>query len=438
MTDDADLRARIEAQVAARRKASGRPRPLARERVSAANPADGGAGDTGGQTGRDDGPHTGPLGRATAWLFARSPAADGATGTPAEPTPADPDNGFRPSIRKDDDADRRALELPDPDPVVEARLRGINGHGAASSPSSAAPSAAPSGIRPLRPRPRIRTIDEITADKHRPRPLPPPTAAPPSTDASPAAPSIAASAPPPSFVKNPPVTAPPAGATRPGPGPDLSRFLDASESKSGDDVDDEAKEAKLARPRGGNSRFGRLLLRIVVIVAIAAGATFLLRHYVVEPYYIPSESMEPTLHGCAGCTDDRVLVDKISYRFHDPKQGDIIVFNRPPNAGDTEPQLIKRVIAVAGDKVQLRGGKVIVNGAVLNESYLSQKMVAPCGGTQKLTSQDTWTIPSGELFVMGDNRCRSNDSRFFGPIKISSVVGRAFAIFWPLGRIRTL
>jgi signal peptidase I len=160
----------------------------------------------------------------------------------------------------------------------------------------------------------------------------------------------------------------------------------------------------------------------------------LLRSFVVQPYYIPSASMEPTLHGCPGCNDDRVLVDKLSYRLHDVHRGDVVVFHRPAEATYIPDKvLIKRVIAVGGDVVELRNGLVY-----LNERPLTEKYVNPACGprpTVPLNGQSTWTVPKGGLFVMGDNRCRSDDSRQFGPIRSASVIGRAFLIIWPVKRI---
>jgi signal peptidase I len=180
----------------------------------------------------------------------------------------------------------------------------------------------------------------------------------------------------------------------------------------------------------------RVVLRLLVIGAIVAVTVVLLRTFVVQPYYIPSESMEPTLHGCKGCNDDHVLVDKISYRANDVHARDIVVFHRPKDAKTTESILIKRVIATAGDVLQLRKGDVLINGRQLVEPYVNKG----CGPrpTQPLTSRTRWRIPSGDVFVMGDNRCDSYDSRAFGPIPTSSIVGRAFAIIWPLNRIRSL
>lgn len=190
------------------------------------------------------------------------------------------------------------------------------------------------------------------------------------------------------------------------------------------------------RERLRGSRRARTLVKLGIVVAVTVVAALVLRAYVVSPFYIPSESMEPTLHGCAGCSDDRVLVDKFSYRFHQPHVGDIVVFSRPPGFAEPDKQLIKRVVAISGDQVVLRYGLVYVNGARLTENYLN-KACGPRPSTPE-NGKSRWTVPDGDLFVMGDNRCNSADSRTFGPIRVSSVIGRAFAIIWPLSRLGTL
>lgn len=177
----------------------------------------------------------------------------------------------------------------------------------------------------------------------------------------------------------------------------------------------------------------RRLIRLVVLVGVAVLAALALRTFVVSPYYIPSASMEPTLHGCPGCNDDRILVDKISYRLHPPRQTDIVVFDRPAGVKVPESVLIKRVVAVAGDTLSLRSGRVYIDGKVLREPYVRKQ----CGarGSVPHTKQRQWKIKSNQVFVMGDNRCNSQDSRDFGPISVDSIVGRAFVIYWPVGHL---
>jgi signal peptidase I len=194
-----------------------------------------------------------------------------------------------------------------------------------------------------------------------------------------------------------------------------------------------------AAQRGRRRRRGRtplpagvsITLRLVALLVIAAVIAVLLRVYVVQPFWIPSESMEPTLHGCSGCDDDRLLVDKLSYRIRSVHRGDVVVFHRPVAAPTPESDLIKRVIGLPGETVSGHGGRVYVGQRPLIEPYVN----AACHGTADFAAV---VVPAGDLFVMGDNRCNSTDSRVFGPIKRSSIVGRAVIIVWPLSRIHWL
>jgi signal peptidase I len=186
------------------------------------------------------------------------------------------------------------------------------------------------------------------------------------------------------------------------------------------------------RRRPGRSERGfRLVIRLTLLITVAGVLALALRTFVVEPFWIPSESMEQTLHGCTGCNDDRLLVDKLSYRLHPVHRGDVVVFKRPPSVNAAERVLIKRVIGLPGEKVSGRDGKVWIGNRVLDEPYVN----GVCKGTQDFAAV---TVPAGDVFVMGDNRCDSTDSRVFGPIRKSSIIGRAFLIIWPLGRIHWL
>jgi signal peptidase I len=182
---------------------------------------------------------------------------------------------------------------------------------------------------------------------------------------------------------------------------------------------------------------------------IAFAIALLLKSFVLQAFYIPSASMEPTL-----LVGDRVLVEKVSLRFGDATRGDVVVFEKSLGAvqpeedrsvlekvGDTFKELfgfpvggrqdfIKRVIAVGGDSVEGRNGKVFVNGEQIDESYLPE-------GTQT-SDFGPVEVPSGQIFVMGDNRGNSDDSRNFGPIDESTVVGRAFLLIWPPSDFATL
>jgi signal peptidase I len=181
----------------------------------------------------------------------------------------------------------------------------------------------------------------------------------------------------------------------------------------------------------------------VVLVALAVLLAVVFKTFLVAAFYIPSGSMESTLN-----ISDRVLVEKVSYRFGDIERGDVIVFvhDEPGTepAGPSNPvtgffsslgqaigvvppsdrDFIKRVIGLPGDTVTCRGGKLIRNGQQLTENYLDQGITTD--GCQRTK------VGPGELFVMGDNRTNSQDSRVFGVIQRSDVVGRAFVRIWPL------
>ena len=190
------------------------------------------------------------------------------------------------------------------------------------------------------------------------------------------------------------------------------------------------------RPRLRGSGGLRLVTKLVIAIVIAGAAALTLRTYVVAPYYIPSASMEPTLRGGDGTTDDRILVDKVTYRVHDPHTGDIVVFNRPATWDVSDKTLVKRIVGLPGDIVSLRNGLVYVNGLRLTETYLNPA----CGAapTKPLVAGKTqWRVPMDDYFVMGDNRCNSEDSRLFGPVPRSKIVGRVFVIVWPLSRFGT-
>jgi signal peptidase I len=162
------------------------------------------------------------------------------------------------------------------------------------------------------------------------------------------------------------------------------------------------------------------------LVAFALVAAFLIRTLAVQTFYIPSGSMHETL-----LEGDRVLVNKLGYHLHAVHRGDVVVFRRPPDFQVDEDDLIKRVVGLPGETVQGQGRKVLVNGKTLTEPYVEPA----CNGTEDFPAV---TVPAGHLWVMGDNRCDSSDSRVFGPIDQGLVVGRAFVLVWPPGRIAWL
>ncbi len=169
--------------------------------------------------------------------------------------------------------------------------------------------------------------------------------------------------------------------------------------------------------------------RVAEWVLVVGGAVLLavvVRAFVLQVFWIPSLSMFPTLR-----EDDRVVVDELSYRFRDVHRGEIVVVDRPPSEPPGEvDHLIKRVVGVGGETVEARGGRVLVDGEPLDEPYLPAGTVTnPFGPI---------VVPEGSLWVMGDNRGNSQDSRWFGPIDEDSVVGRAVLRVWPLGAFGAL
>lgn len=170
----------------------------------------------------------------------------------------------------------------------------------------------------------------------------------------------------------------------------------------------------------------RLLIEIVVIIAVAIGLATLFTHFVIQPYEIPSGSMEDTIE-----IGDRVFSEKVSYAFGEPQRGDIITFEDPT---DPDRILIKRVVATEGQTVELRNGLVYVDGVPLNEPYTLDRP------SEDLESgiEYPYTVPAGYVWVMGDNRTNSADSRVFGAIPVDSITGRAIFRYWPLDRLGLL
>jgi signal peptidase I len=194
----------------------------------------------------------------------------------------------------------------------------------------------------------------------------------------------------------------------------------------------------LGRLFPGLPRNVRVVLDWVLTIAGAVVIVFALKMWVVNPYRIPSSSMEPTLHcaknapGCEAHFSDRVLANRFVYHFRDPKRGEIIVFNTPPlarircGAGGT---FVKRLIGLPGETVSERDGIVYIDGKQLSEPY-----VAPT--RRDHNPPQSWPrIPPGEYFFMGDNRAQSCDSRVWGPVPRKNLIGEVFFVYWPPNRI---
>lgn len=161
------------------------------------------------------------------------------------------------------------------------------------------------------------------------------------------------------------------------------------------------------------------------LLFIALCLALLIRTFVAEPRYIPSDSMLPTLQ-----MGDRMVVEKISYRFHPPATGDIVVFDPPQQLqilGYAKDQaFIKRIIGKPGQIVKINNGKVYLNGKPLEEDYIAQPPAYEWGAKQ---------VPEDEFFVMGDNRNDSNDSHVWGFLPREKIIGRALFRFWPFNRV---
>jgi signal peptidase I len=190
------------------------------------------------------------------------------------------------------------------------------------------------------------------------------------------------------------------------------------------------------------------LVELVTIVVVALALALGIQAFLVKPFRIPSESMEPTLD-----VGQRVLVDRVTYRFGTPHRGDVVVFKPPKGADEnacgvrhsaqsacprgtssrSSTNFIKRIVAVGGDHVRIERGRAIVNGRPQHDSY-----TRPAASCDVCNLPQQITIPKGDYFMMGDNRGQSEDSRVWGPIPEKWMIGKAFATYWPPRRIGTL
>jgi signal peptidase I len=190
----------------------------------------------------------------------------------------------------------------------------------------------------------------------------------------------------------------------------------------------------------------RTIIEWAILIGGALLIAVLIKTFLFQAFYIPSESMTPTLN-----VGDRVLVNKMSYRLHDVNRGDIVVFETPPKAKDANGEikdLVKRVVALPGETLETSAGRVLINGRPLDEPYLENGVQTcalngsrPCGDIDwtkvpgcgiPADGRSGCVIPPNNVLVLGDNRAQSKDGRFFGPIEESSIVGRVFVRIWPI------
>ena len=192
------------------------------------------------------------------------------------------------------------------------------------------------------------------------------------------------------------------------------------------------------------------LLELVLIVAVALGLALGIQAFLVKPYRIPSESMVPTLE-----IGQRVLVDRVTYRYGDPERGDIVVFKPPAGADNntcgasdydeqsqacpeptgrrSDTNFIKRIVGLPCDRLSVRDGQVFIDGRRQRETY-----IRPDGACDICDLPTEITIPKGMYFMMGDNRGESADSREWGPVPKKWLIGQAFMTYWPPGKIGAL
>lgn len=159
---------------------------------------------------------------------------------------------------------------------------------------------------------------------------------------------------------------------------------------------------------------GALLRDLLGTIVPAIIIALLIHVFLAQATRVYGQSMEPNLH-----TDERLVIEKLSYHFHGPRRGDVVVLHDP---GGSPELLIKRVIGLPGERVTISDGRVFIDGVALDEEYLVQ----PTQGGGR-----SWTVPPFSVFVMGDNRAASRDSRIFGPVKLDQILGRALFRYWP-------
>jgi signal peptidase I len=209
------------------------------------------------------------------------------------------------------------------------------------------------------------------------------------------------------------------------------------DQQAADAPDPEAHAHAEGRDRDDETPSSRWIVELVGVVVVAILVAVLLRTFVVATYSIPSGSMEPTLK-----IGDRIVVNKLSYHLHGVDRGNIVVFTTPPNencAGPPVSDLVKRVIGLPGEIISLHSGSVFINGHLLPEPFLPPDVrddTYPGPSNDAYSLHQPYRVPPGDVYVMGDNRPQSCDSRYWGPIRESTIVGKVDMRIWPLSRLR--
>lgn len=164
----------------------------------------------------------------------------------------------------------------------------------------------------------------------------------------------------------------------------------------------------------------KTILEWIIVVVFAVAFTLVFRTYVAEGRFVPTDSMHPTLQ-----EGDRLIIEKVTFKMSGIQRGDIVVFT-PPERSDKKEDMVKRVIGLPGETLSIKSGTVYINGSALNEPYQPEKPRADFG---------PYKVPEGSYFVMGDNRNKSYDSRYWGPVYLSSVIGKTMVLYYPFDRI---
>jgi signal peptidase I len=209
----------------------------------------------------------------------------------------------------------------------------------------------------------------------------------------------------------------------------MSEGIDITEDSASAEADDaatgEAVRSDLSQKQRSQMR---AIWEWIFVVVVAISAAMLIRVFLFQQYYIDGPSMQTTL-----MPEDRVLVNKMSYKLHDIHRGDVIVFDRVTNDVQHD-DLIKRVLGLPGETLEIRSCIVYINGVQVDEPYLNPEQtsqVEPSARCGSHTDMAPVVVPEEMVFVMGDNRVQSFDSRDFGPIDTDKVRGRAFVVIWP-------
>lgn len=194
-----------------------------------------------------------------------------------------------------------------------------------------------------------------------------------------------------------------------------------------DEIEPGESTAAPGEPRTSARRARGCLFELVETLVLTVLIFLGIQTFVAQPYRVEGGSMESTLE-----PDQYVLIDKLTTRWSPYARGDIVVLDPPEEAAQGGTPFIKRVIGLEGDRVELRDGAVYVNGSRLDEPYVYREGGVPQRTEALFNGESAWTVPAGSVFVLGDHRGNSSDSRAFGPIEVAHVLGRAWLRYWPV------